>query len=67
MDITLKNLRTNFDLTQKQAAKLVGVSEDTWRRWEKEQTFPDVPKINRIEQVFNVNYNDIVFLTNITV
>lgn len=67
MDITLKNLRTSFDLTQKQAAKLVGVSEDTWRRWEKEQTFPDVPKINRIEQVFNVNYNDIVFLTNITV
>lgn len=67
MDITLKNLRTNYDLTQKQAAKLVGVSEDTWRRWEKEKSFPDVPKINRIEQVFNVNYNDIVFLTNITV
>ncbi|MFI3605005.1 helix-turn-helix transcriptional regulator [Vagococcus fluvialis] len=67
MEITLKTLRSNYDLSQKQAAKLVGVSEDTWRRWEKAKTFPDVLKIKRIEQIFDVNYNDIVFLPSVTV
>lgn len=67
MEITLKVLRASFDLSQKQSAKLVGVSEDTWRSWEQAKTFPDVPKIKKIEQVFNVNYDDIVFLPKVTV
>lgn len=65
--LTLEMLRTNYGLSQKQAGKLVGVTEDTWRRWEQGKTFPNVPKLQRIEQVFGVSYNDISFLTDVTV
>lgn len=67
MEITLKALRVNNNLTQKQAAERVGVSEDTWANWEKAKTFPDVPKIKRIEKEFKISYNEIIFLPNITV
>lgn len=67
MEITLKALRVNNNLTQKQAAERVGVSEDTWANWEKAKTFPDVPKIKKIEQEFKISYNEIIFLPEITV
>lgn len=67
MKYTLKALRQKYELTQKQAAMLIGVSESTWVNWEKRKTFPDVPFIDRIEKTFNVSYNDIIFLTPITV
>lgn len=62
MKHTLKSLRSIKNLTQKQAASLVGVSVDTWANYEKGKTFPDVPIIVRIEQVFGVSYDDINFL-----
>lgn len=67
MKYTLKALRQKYELTQKQAAMLIGVSESTWLNWEKRKTFPDVPFIDRIEKTFNVSYNDIIFLTPVTV
>jgi len=62
MRLTLRTLRALKDLTQKEAADLIGVDEQTWANYEKGKTFPDVPKIIRIEKAFNVNYNDIIFL-----
>lgn len=67
MKVTLKALRANQQLTQSEAAKLIGVSTDTWRKWENGITFPDVPKIDKIEKMFNVKYDDIIFLVGITV
>lgn len=67
MTMTLKALRVNYGLTQKQAGEKVGVSEDTWANWEKAKTFPDVPRIQKIESEFNISYNDILFLPSITV
>lgn len=64
MKITLRTLRVMNNLTQKQAADKIGVDEQTWANYEKGKTFPDVPKIIRIEKEFNVNYNDIIFLSN---
>lgn len=37
MKITLKALRANKGLSQIKAAELVGVSEGTWRNWEKRE------------------------------
>lgn len=62
MKLTLKALRATKDMTQAEAAKAVGVNEETWRNYEKGRTYPDVPVINKIEKVFNVKYADIIFL-----
>ncbi|HFI0216972.1 TPA: helix-turn-helix transcriptional regulator [Streptococcus suis] len=67
MKWTLKMLRARDNLTQKQAGQLVGVTADTWANWENQKTFPDVQKIVEIEKVFDVSYDDIKFLPEITV
>ncbi|HFR3225608.1 TPA: helix-turn-helix transcriptional regulator [Streptococcus suis] len=64
---TLKMLRVRKDLTQKEAGELVGVTGDTWANWENHKTFPDVQKIVEIEKAFDVSYDDIKFLPEITV
>lgn len=61
---TLKMLRAKYDLTQAQAGKRVGVSGDVWHNWEKAKTFPNIPQLKKIEEKFNVTYNDIIFLVN---
>lgn len=60
---TLRSLRGLKEMTQEEAAEAVGVSVDTWRNWEMRRTYPDVPKIKKIEEVFGISYNDIIFLT----
>ncbi|HEM6093445.1 TPA: helix-turn-helix transcriptional regulator [Streptococcus suis] len=60
-------LRVRKDLTQKEAGELVGVTGDTWANWENHKTFPDVQKIVEIEKAFDVSYDDIKFLPEITV
>jgi putative transcriptional regulator len=61
--VTLKALRANNGLTQEEAAKMIGVSKYTWSNYEQGKTFPDVPTIQKIQEAFNVTYNDIIFLT----
>ena len=56
--LTLKMLRVRNNWTQEQAAKKVGVSKETC---------PDIPKLKKIESVFEISYNDINFLDKITV
>lgn len=67
MEITLKSARVNKGLTQKKAAELIGVTEDTLRRYENGKTFPDVPTIKRIEDVYGVPYANLIFCPQITV
>ena len=62
MKYTLRMLRASKSWTQAQAAKEVGVSTETWGNWERKRSYPDVPNISKIEQVFNVAYDDIIFL-----
>jgi transcriptional regulator with XRE-family HTH domain len=62
MAITLKAARVNKGLTQIQAAELLGVSRDTLWNYENGRTYPDVPVIKKIEEIYGISYNDIVFL-----
>lgn len=62
MKVTLKGLRAMRNWTQKKAAKEIGVSVETWANYEKGKTFPDVLTVKKIESVFDVGYNDIIFL-----
>jgi len=67
MAITLKAARVNKNLTQKEAAKLIGISEPSLANYEAGKTFPSVPVIKRIEAVYGVAYADIIFLPDSTV
>lgn len=60
--VTLKALRVNHNLTQKEAAIKTGVSIDTWSSWEHAKSFPDVRQLQIIEKEFNVHYDDLIFL-----
>ena len=60
--MTLKAARVNAGYTQEMAAKLLGISDRTLMLWEKGETFPNVPAIERIQNLYGVNYSDIIFL-----
>ena len=64
MALTLKAARVNKGLTQKEAAKILDINVGTLASYEAGETFPDVPKITRIEKLYGVTYNDIDFLCN---
>ena len=62
MALTLKAARVNRGLTQKEAAKMLGIAVDTLINYEAGKTFPDVPMITRIEKLYGLTYNEINFL-----
>lgn len=66
MKVTLQAARINKGLKQKEAADLIGVSVDTLANYEKGITYPDVPIINKIEEVYGIKYSDIFFYHSIT-
>lgn len=61
MGLTLKALRVNKGLTQKQAANVIGVSSSTLGSWENALSFPDVLNIKKIEMLYDTKYEDIIF------
>lgn len=64
MKLTLKALRINKNLTQEEVGKKLGVTKDTISRWENAKSFPNVKQIKEIEKLYNVTYDDIIFLPN---
>lgn len=63
MALTLKAARVNKSLTQDEAAKLLKISPDTLSNYERGRSFPDVPVIKRMEELYELKYDDIIFLT----
>lgn len=59
---TLKAVRVMRGYTQEEAARLIGISHDTLSNYERGKSFPDVPIIKKIEEVYKVSYNDLIFL-----
>lgn len=62
MPLTLKAIRVNKGLSQEEASKLIGISKDTLCNYERGITFPDVPTLKKIEEVYETKYDDINFL-----
>ena len=62
MPITLKAARINAKLTQRIAAKELGIRAATLSKYEAGKTFPAVPTIRKIEKLYSVPYSDINFL-----
>ena len=62
MALTLKALRVNVGLDQITAAKRIGVTPETLSNWERGKSFPNVPQITKIEELYGTTYADINFL-----
>ena len=62
MAMTLKAIRINKGLSQDEASKLIGIGSDTLSNYERGITFPDIPVLKKIEEVYEVKYDDINFL-----
>ena len=59
--ITLKAARVNANLSQKKAAKMLGVAASTLRNWEAGKTFPRHDQISALCQLYGVAYDNIFF------
>lgn len=64
MRVTLKAARTNVGLTQQEAADKIGVTVDTMSNWERAKSFPNALQIRRIEEVYGIPYDNLIFLPN---
>ena len=60
--ISLKAARVNAGLSQKEAAKLLKVSNKTLHSWENGDTSPSATHIDAICDLYNWSYDDINFL-----
>ena len=62
--MTLKAARVNVDLSQKDAASKLGVSNKTLGNWESGASFPKADQIISICDLYGVSYDDLIFLPN---
>ncbi len=60
--MTLKQARELKGYNQEEAAKLIGIGKDTLGNYERGKSYPDVPIIRRIEELYGVPYNRLIFL-----
>jgi len=60
--MSLADARRRAKLTQKEAAARIGISVDTLGNYERGKKFPDIPRLKRIEAVYGVTYNQLIFL-----
>ena len=60
--LSLKTARHLSNLTQEEAAKKIGVSKDMISNYERGKSYPSIPVLRRIEDTYNVNYNQLIFL-----
>lgn len=61
MQLTLKAIRCNLNLSQIEAAKRIGISSDTLSNYERGKSYPDIPTLKKIEKAYGVSYEEINF------
>ena len=60
--LPLKTIRELKGYTQAEAAKLLGISKDTLGNYERGKSYPDIPILRKIENLYQVKYEQIIFL-----
>lgn len=60
--ISIRAARVNANLSQKEAADHLGVSNKTLGNWENGVTFPPADKILSICELYGVSYDNLNFL-----
>ena len=61
---SLKAVRTNLGLTLEEASKLIGISKYTLFNYEHFKTVPNAENIRKIEDAYDINYNELRFVPN---
>ena len=59
---TLKQAREERGYTQAEAAKLIGISVETLGNYERGKSYPDIPTLRKIEELYGVPYDRLIFL-----
>lgn len=62
MKVSLKMAREFKNYTQEEAARLIGINKDTLGNYERGKSYPDIPVLRKIEEVYGVPYNRLIFL-----
>ena len=62
LKVSLADARRIKGLTQKEAADAIGISVDSIGNYERGKSYPDIPVLKKIEQVYGVKYDQIIFL-----
>lgn len=62
--ITLAAARLNAGYTQREAAKKLGISPKTLWKWENGKSQPKPNNIDAICDLYNVNYDMLIFFDN---
>lgn len=62
MKLSLKTARQLKGLKQSEAAKELGISTDTLGKYERGITYPDIPMLRKIEKLYGVPYDRLIFL-----
>lgn len=62
MAITIKAARVNKNLTQAQAAELLGISKDSLWNYENGRSFPDIRVVQKMVEVYGISYDNLIFL-----
>lgn len=62
MRVSLKTARELNGYKQTEAAKLIGVSVDTLGNYERGKSYPDIPVLRKIEEIYGVPYDKLIFL-----
>lgn len=60
--LTLKMARELKGLKQLEAASLIGISVDTLGNYERGKSYPDIPILRKIEELYGVPYSRLIFL-----
>ena len=59
---SLKNIRELRRMTQAEAAMKLGISVDTLGNYERGKSYPDIPMLRKIEEVYGIPYEQLIFL-----
>jgi len=58
---TLRAARLINGLTQKQASKALGVCVNTLSSYENDESYPDVMMLKRMEKLYGIRYDQMLF------
>ena len=64
--LTLRAVRINKGWSLEEASVKIGVSKDTLSNWERGETYPNIPQLERILDVYSIKYESINFLLDNT-
>lgn len=62
MRVSLKQARELTGLKQSEAAEKIGISTDTLGNYERGKSYPDIPVLRKIEEVYGIPYDRLIFL-----